>query len=209
MTQKHIAIAEMMRSKGLGLFRPAFIEQELNRLKNEGKKEQSCCVITKSETHQSLTTAFRLEKEKLNITHRDEVQTLENAHRAQITHLVTSHRAQITKILDKIRHEAQEITGESTKTNLDSMTRDTPPSSSSSVPEASDPFRRPMACDNCHLAHTKCTKEASETKCSRCVNLEIECIYGVCRSRTRTTGVKESRTRDSSEESEWDSGSDG
>ena len=182
-----------MKSKGTGLSRPAFIEQELNRLHNTGKKDHSCCAITRSELHQNLTTAHRYEIENLDATHRNKIQTLETAHRAQIAQLVTSHRAQITDIRDKIRHEAQKIARESTRTSLGFITKDTPFSN-----ETSNPNRR-TSCDGCGLAHTKCTRKASEMKCSRCVNLGIECVYGLCGSRMRTSGT---RTRDSRELSE-------
>ena len=183
-----------MKSKGTGLFRPAFIEQELDRLHNTGKKDHSCCAITRSEIHQNLTTAHRHEKETLDVTHRNKIQTLETAHRAQIAQLITSHKAQITDIRDKIRHEAQKIAHESTRTSLGFITKDTPSSSN----ETSNPNRR-SSCDNCGLAHKKCARKASEMKCSRCVNLGIECVYGMCGSRMRTSGT---RTRDSSQLSE-------
>ena len=197
MTQKHIAIAEMMRSKGCGLFQPAFIQQELNRLNNKARQEGPCCVITRSETRQNLTTAHRHATDTLNSIHSKEIQTLETAHSAQIAHLITSHKAQITKILDKIHSQAQNITSESIKTNLGFVTQNMPSSSS----ETSNPNRR-ASCDNCGVAHVKCTKKAEDAECSRCVNLGIECVYGLCGSLMRTSGVKGTRVRDSSEQSE-------
>ena len=187
-----------MESKGCGHFRPAFIEQELNRLHNKTKLERPCCAITRSETHHRLTTAHRHETDTLNSTHRLEIQKLENAHDAKIAHLITSHKAQISKILDEIRHEAQKISHESTKTNLGFIVQDRHSFSSS---ETSSPNRR-TSCDNCSLAHLKCTKKAEEAECNRCVNLGIECVFGLCGSRKRTSGVKGTRMRDSSEQSE-------
>lgn len=189
-----------MRSKGCGLFQPAFIQKELNRLNSKAKQERPCCAITRSETRQNLTTAHRHATDTLGSIHRKEIQTLNTAHGAQIAHLITSHKAQITKILDKIQHQAQKITSESTKTNLGCIIQDTPSSSSSSE-ETSNPSRR-TSCDNCSLAHVKCTKKAEEAECSRCANLGIECIYGLCGSRKRTSRVKGTRVRDSSEQSE-------
>ena len=186
-----------MRSKGCGLFQPAFIQKELNRLNSKAKQERPCCAITRSETRQNLTTAHRHATDTLGSIHRQEIQTLKTAHGAQIAHLITSHKAQITKILDKIQHQAQKITSESTKTSLGCIIQDTPSSSS----ETSSPSRR-TSCDNCSLAHVKCTKKAEEAECSRCANLGIECIYGLCGSRKRTSRVKGTRVRDSSEQSE-------
>ena len=166
-----------MKSKVAGQLRPAFIEQELHGLNNKGKKRKSCCDMTRSETHQNLTAAHCQELENLDNTHRTEIQTLETAHRAQIDHLIASHKAQITNILEKIRHEAQKITHKSTKTNLDFITQDTPPSSSET--SISIPNGR-TSCDNCYLTHVKCTKKAPEMQCSRCIDLDMECVHSSC-----------------------------
>ncbi|KAL8786309.1 MAG: hypothetical protein Q9195_008269 [Heterodermia aff. obscurata] len=146
--QKHIAIAETMHSKGAGQkFSPAFIEQELRRLKKE-QSSSSCCASTRTATHQA---------------HRLEIESLETTHAAEIAHLVASHKAQMIKILDTIRHEAQKINHESTKSNI-----------------SQDESANKSPCKSCKQAHKKCAKDAEEAaECSRCVLHGIECVYGV------------------------------